>query len=107
MKPETRVFLIETLVPLGKRNGKIVLHICNSRLWGTLELFGEQQPFNGSLTCPNQITLWGKLKTALSTLDYTAAGFFTNETITFEIHTKKGIFPTYGTFYEENEGKAK
>lgn len=77
-------------VPLGRRNGIMLLKQSNGQFTGWLDVLGQKTAFSGTLSGNGQLTLSGVLQTLVSTLPYTATGTVRGRQILLKLKTTAG-----------------
>lgn len=91
-------------VPLGRRNGTMLLNQSNETFTGWLDVLGRKTAFSGTLLGNGQITLSGVLQTLVSTLPYTATGTVRGRRILLELKTDGGAsYLLTGEEFEPND----
>lgn len=107
MKNGVYQYAIEMQVPIGSRNGRIILEIYDEIISGTLTLFRQTLPIRAGKCIGNQVHFTGDMKTLLYTLPYQAEGTISNVSTELVFHTEKGRFPATGTVFTRDEGDTK
>lgn len=79
-------------VPLGKRIGTMTLREAEGRVDGWLDMMNEQNRFSGSLSDDGQLTLFGAIRTLVSTMRYTATGTISGRNILLNLKTESGAY---------------
>ena len=93
-------YRIRLSVPLGERNGTMVLRETEGHVEGWLNVMNAENPFSGSLSDSGQLTLSGVLRTLVSTVRYTAAGIISGRNILLNLKTASGAcYPVTGEEY--------
>lgn len=91
-------------VPLGKRNGTMLLHRMGNTIDGWLDVLGRRNTLSGILSNDGQITLSGVFQTLLNTVSYTAAGTISGRKILLNLKTESGAYyPISGEELEPND----
>lgn len=87
-------------VPLGNRNGTMVLHEAEGKVDGWLNVMNEKNKFSGILSDEGQLTLSGVIRTLISTMHYTATGTISGRNILLNLKTDSGVYyPVIGEEY--------
>lgn len=91
-------------VPLGKRNGTMLLHRTGESIDGWLDVLGKRNTLSGVISSDGQVTLSGVLQTLYSTMPYTAAGTISGRKILLNLKTGSGAYyPLSGEELEPND----
>lgn len=99
-----RKYRICLSVPLGKRNGTMVIHESNGNVTGWLEVLEQKNMFSGMLFDDGQIELSGVLRTLLSTVPYTATGTVSGRQILLNLKTSSGAYyPVFGEEFKPDD----
>lgn len=79
-------FNIQMIVPLGRRIGTLSLKKSGEQdIYGTLNLFGYETPFNGKLMPGGEIAFSGQMITLTRTFPYQAQGRIDGTKIKLEV----------------------
>ena len=70
----TKGYRVCLSVPLGRRNGAMVLREADGSVHGWLEVMARRNALSGTVSADGHITLSGTLRTLISTVPYTAEG---------------------------------
>ena len=70
----TRGYRVCLSVPLGRRNGTMVLHETDGRINGWWEVMAQRNTLSGTMSAGGYLTLSGVLRTLISTVPYAAEG---------------------------------
>lgn len=82
----TYEYCMQMVVPLGIREGWMIIYEKNGRLEGTLELFENCEPFIGFIQDDGSCILHGKIVTYTKTLIYRAFGKMCKESIELDLY---------------------
>ena len=84
-------------VPLGARNGTMVFCETEGKVEGWLNVMNEKNRFSGTLSEEGQLTLFGIIRTLVSTMRYTATGIISGRNILLNLKTDSGAhYPVFG-----------
>ena len=72
----TRGYRVCLSVPLGRRNGAMVLHEADGKVHGWWEVMAPRNTLSGTVSADGRLTLSGVLQTLISTVLYTVEGTF-------------------------------
>lgn len=86
----TKGYRICLSVPLGRRNGTMVLHETDGRVNGWMEVMARRNGLSGALSADGHITLSGMLQTLVSTMPYTAEGAIDGSKLFLTLKTAVG-----------------
>lgn len=91
-------------VPLGKRNGTMLLRRTGESIDGWLDVLEQRNTLSGFISSDGQVSLSGVLQTLLSTVPYTAAGTISGRKILLNLKTESGAYyPISGEELEPND----
>lgn len=91
-------------VPLGKRDGTMLIHKSDGRITGWLEVLEKRNALSGVLSSDGQIELSGVLRTLLNTVHYTATGTVSGRRILLNLKTASGAYyPIFGEEFDPND----
>lgn len=79
-------------VPLGKRDGVMLLHQVDSNITGWLDIMGRKTAFSGVCSPDGWLTFTGALQTLVSTIPYTATGTVNNAKLQLKLQTASGAY---------------
>ena len=79
-------------VPLGMRNGTMLLQRTGEHIDGWLDILNQRNTLSGVLLGDGQLTLFGTLRTLLSTVPYTAVGTISGRKILLNLKTESGAY---------------
>ena len=96
MKDGTYQYAVEMTVPLGKRNGRLDLHICKGLVDGALTMFTRVQPIANGSCSGRWICFTGQMRTTLNTISYTAEGTITQAALKLVFYTPQGDYQAVG-----------
>ena len=94
-----RIYRICLTVPLGARNGTMLLHEVEGKVEGWMNVMNEKNRFSGVLSDEGQLTISGVIRTLISTMHYTATGTVSEKNILLNLKTDSGAY--YPVFGEE------
>ena len=79
-------------VPLGRRNGTMIIRESDGNVDGCLEVMGRKNAFFGCLSDDGQLTLSGAIQTLISNVKYTATGTVSERHLLLNIKTASGAY---------------
>lgn len=98
------IYRICMFVPLGERNGTMLLHRTGENIDGWLDVLGQRNTLSGVLSNDGQITLSGVLQTLLNSIPYTAHGTISGRNILLSLKTASGeYYPISGEEYKPDD----
>jgi len=97
------LYSLESCFPLGKRRGKLEIHINGERVSGFIKMFARRNPLKGILK-DDLIDFSGEFGGLFYELPFKAKGKINADLIEFDLITEKGTFHTVGKF-ETNRGE--
>ena len=83
-------YRIRITVPLGSREGTMLLREAKGRVEGWMSVMNKKNLFSGVLSCDGQLTLNGVIQTLVRTLNYTARGEIIGQNIFLNLQTNTG-----------------
>lgn len=98
-----RKYNITMNTPIGSRYGTISISLENSRIFGTLNLLEHSEPLSGLIDGEGNCTIYGKLKTLMRTVEYTAIGKITEKAIELSMKGERNIFKITGNAVSQSE----
>lgn len=101
-----RKYNITMNTPIGSRCGTINLTLEDNCINGTLDLLEKSEPLYGSMDSNGNCKIYGRLITLMRTIEYTAVGKITEESIELSFYGERNIFKITGTAIPESEVKA-
>lgn len=93
---EYYLYKVSVATQIGKKSGKLFLTVSDNKIDGFLDILGRKQPLSGEKT-KDGCWLKGQLRTLISVFDYTAAGYFDNQSVSLDIVYKHGCFRLVGS----------
>jgi len=98
------IYRICMFVPLGRRNGTMLLRRTGEVVDGWLDVLGQRNPLSGVLSNNGQVALSGVLQTLLSTMPYTATGTIAERKILLNLKSASGAYyPISGEEYKPDD----
>ena len=88
----TKGYRVCLSVPLGRRNGAMVLHETDGSVHGWLEVMAQRNALSGTVSADGHITLSGALRTLVSTMPYTADGWVSGNRILLILKMASGAY---------------
>ena len=86
-------------VPLGQRDGIMLIHESDGRVNGWLEVMNRKNEFFGKLSSNGELTISGAIRSLIGTTHYTATGTISGRKILLNLKTASGAY--YPVFGEE------
>ncbi len=80
-----RKFNITMRVPLGNRCGTLCFTQQNSKITGTINVLGNENPFTGTIDNNGFLEFTGKLRSLFHSFSYIAKGYIINSVIKLEV----------------------
>lgn len=94
---------IRLSVPLGQRDGTLILHESDGMVNGWLEVMNRKNALSGQLSDDGQLALSGAIQTLMSTVQYTATGTISGDDLLLNLETASGAyFPVSGKELKTN-----
>lgn len=87
---DERTYAVRLSVPLGARNGTMLLREQDGSIDGWLELMRHRNPLSGQLKPDGSMTLFGCIQTLISRNAYTAKGSRSGTHILFNLTMENG-----------------
>ena len=88
----TRGYRVCLSVPLGRRNGTMVLREAGGRIKGWWEVMAQRNTLSGTVSDDGHIAVSGVLRTLISTMPYTADGWISGNRILLILKTASGAY---------------
>ncbi len=82
--------------PLGDKKGIIYLKVDIDRVSGSLNILGKVNNFTGEIYTNGKCHINGTIKTIVSTFEYTAKGYISDETIELSLYGRRNVFNIRG-----------
>ena len=79
-------------VPLGRRNGTMLLRESNGIVDGWMEVMAQRNGLKGSLSDDGHTSISGSIKTLMNTVQYTASGTICGPNILLNLKTSCGAY---------------
>lgn len=89
--------------PVGFKHGSINVFTADNCIIGTLNLLEHTEPFSGLIDSEGNCKVSGKLITLMHTIEYTATGQITDNTIELLLQGDQKTFRITGTAAAESE----
>lgn len=99
-----KMYQISLTVPLGTRDGKLYLREEKGNVEGWLEVMNHRNYLTGTLSKDGAMVLYGKLKTVVDTISYTARGKLCGRKIFLNLKTESGVYAITGEEGAQYEG---
>ena len=88
----TRGYRVCLSVPLGRRNGAMVLHEADGKVHGWWEVMAPRNTLSGTVSADGRLTLSGVLRTLISTVPYTVEGTIDGSKLFLTMKTASGAY---------------
>ena len=88
----TKGYRVCLFVPLGRRNGIMVLYEADGKVHGWWEVMAQRNTLSGTLSADGCLTLSGVLRTLVSTVPYTAEGTMDGSRLFLTLKTASGAY---------------
>ena len=88
----TRGYRVCLSVPLGRRNGAMVLHEADGKVHGWWEVMAQRNTLSGTVSADGRLTLSGVLRTLISTVPYTVEGTIDGSKLFLTLKTASGAY---------------
>lgn len=95
--PVTVIYDIRLSTPIGKRKGIMTVYKEHGRVYGTLNILGHSESFEGCLSSEGSCIITGTVKTLMRTINYIASGFINGSDLSLTVTDKNS-----GTAYSFN-----
>lgn len=79
-------------VPLGRRNGTMLIRESGGQVDGWLEVMNRKNAFLGQLSNDGELTISGAIQSLISTIHYTATGTISGRKIRLNLKTASGAY---------------
>jgi hypothetical protein len=95
-----RMYRVCLTVPLGKREGTMLLRETDGRVDGWITLMKKKNSLSGVLSGEGRLTLSGVIRTLVGTVNYTATGAVVGQKVFLNFRTDTGKnYPLTGEEY--------
>jgi hypothetical protein len=98
------LFEIQLEVPLGIRKGNMLLHINNDQVSGELEVLGNKEIFEGSITNDDVISIIGTLVSIVRNIPYKGIGKIQENTLQMLLCVQDGSYKLTGKQVKKRKG---
>lgn len=89
--------------PLGKKKGELKANIENGELNGFLSVLGHTEPINGTVDENGNCSLKGKFISLMKSVNFTAAGTISFDTLRLVLNGDAGCFEIMGQLRKQRE----
>ena len=96
-------YLINMKVPLGIRQGVMIVNEINGFITGKLDILGHIESFAGYLYDDGECKIYGNITSLTKTISYQAMGQMNEESISLDFYTDLGKFYAFGKKEEYHE----
>lgn len=86
--PVTMIYDVRLSTPVGKRKGIMTVHKEHGRVYGTLDILGHSESFEGCLSSEGSCIITGTVKTLMRTINYIASGFINDSELSLTVTDK-------------------
>lgn len=94
------VFIVQVEVPLGIRNGRMIFHQNNKKVYGELKILGNVESFIGEIHEDGTVSIKGHLTSVIRSMPYCGTGSICNGQIRMQLDTERSSYQLTG--YECN-----
>ncbi|MGN0459364.1 MAG: hypothetical protein ACI4HL_00455 [Ruminococcus sp.] len=91
--------------PLGKKHGTLTADVTQDTLTGSLNIFGHEEPLEGTVDSAGNCTVTGVFTTLVRTVPFVATGKITGSSVTLQIHEDRNVFELTGVSCEKEREK--
>lgn len=92
----TDMYVIQLEVPLGTRNGRMVINIEGENVTGHMEILGRTSKFIGKVNADNEINIEGNLYLSVRKISYIGVGHIDRENIKIQLKDGQNIYKLTG-----------